>query len=320
MFTEFVLTPDVFAASDDVLRDRLKELREVLLPRGGSLRKCVICQLGSEKWQTAVGGKIAAIGSPEIRSDAMKLFEKIVDEVCVFRPLSKADAPMSESDWISSANASSEQAKIDGIVVSNPGLANKQCSTVEDFCSDEFWNPYSNPRSIKRNLVEQEPLLRTICLHSDWLLIRLPSVTGDNNDEVITLKQVLRLATKRLQGRSKCSIRIHVAQRPKRKGGDEKLKKDVEEQIDEYRTQLERLDVRIVPSKSILERMIFAGEWAPMSKEQRTERVRWLLTMTHVAIGNRDETSTDPSTWILFDRKSAYTRWKQIEESLLPNE
>lgn len=317
MIAEVLITPDVFAASEEVLRNRLADLSATLLPQRITPR-FVVCQLDSQKWQRAVGAKLVSIRSHELQSNARAMFMHLIDKehgVCVNRPLDAGVALDSENDWVCAAKISSVRATLDGIVSSD--AARDQCLAVDEFCSDDFWSRYPNPRTVGRNLADQEPLLRTICLHSDWLLIRLPYVGGDDNDEIITLKQILRLAANRMKGQTKCSIEIHVAGRPRRQGGDERLKRDVEDQIAEYQSKLECLDIRIVSPNAILDRMVFGGEWAPMPHQQRAKRVRWLLTMTHVAIGKSREASTEPCTWSLFDRRSAHNRLKQIEESLL---
>jgi hypothetical protein len=316
MIAEVFITPDVFTASEDVLRSRLVNLSSILLPQRITPR-FVVCQLDSQKWQKAVGAKLVSIRSQELQSNAKAMFMHLIDQergVCVNRPLDAGIELASESDWVCAAKTSSVRAAIDGIVSSD--ATRDQCMAVDEFCGDDFWGRYPNPRTVGRTLADQEPLLQTICFHSDWLLIRLPYVGGDDNDEIITLKQILRLAANRIEGQKKCSIYIHVASRPRRQGGDEKLKRDVEDQIVEYQAKLECLDIQVVSPNAILDRMLFAGEWASMPHQQRAKRVRWLLTMTHVAIGRSRDASTEPCTWSLFDRRSAHNRLKQIEEQL----
>jgi hypothetical protein len=316
MIAEVFITPDVFTASEEVFRSRLVNLSSALLPQRVTPR-FVVCQLDSQKWQKAVGAKLVSIKNHKLQSDAKAMFMHLIDQdcgVCVTRPLDAGIVLDSESDWVCAAKTSSVRATIDGIVSSD--ATRDQCMAIDEFCSDDFWSRYPNPRLVGRNLADQEPLLQTICLHSDWLLVRLPYVGGDENDEIITLKQILRLAANRMDGQKKCSIDIHVASRPRRQGGDEKLKRDVADQIVEYQAKFECLEIRVVSPNTILDRMLFAGEWAPMPHQRRAKRVRWLLTMTHVAIGRTRDASTEPCTWSLFDRRSAHNRFKQIEEQL----
>jgi hypothetical protein len=319
MIAEIFITPDVFEAGEDVLRNRLSELAATLLPPRSTPR-FVICQLDPQLWQKSVGAKIVAIKNHGLQSDAKALIMRLIDRehgVCVNRPVDAGVALNSEKDWVSAAKISSDRAPIDGIVASDAALY--KCLAVEDFCSLDFWRRYGNPRLIGRNLDDQEPLLRTICLHSDWLLIRLPYLKGDDyKDEVATLKQILQLATNRFDGQSKCSIEVHVASRTERKGGDRKLKSDVEDQIDKYKSHLADLHVKVVPL--IRERTVFAGEWAQMPHGKRAMRVRWLLTMAHVAIDKNREASNEPCSWSLYDRKQAHDVLLKIEQPLLLNE
>lgn len=316
MLAEFIITPDVFSASDDILRGRLSELRQVLLPRG-STPKFVICQLGSDTWQTAVGGKIAAIRNPELRSDAKALFEKLVAEVSVVRPLSKSETPISEIEWISVGEQSSRQVALDGIVTSESTSKTGLVLSAEQFVSDEYCDRFRNPRFVARTEESQITSLRTICLHSDWMILRLPQIRGGVDDEIVTLKQVLKLASARLPGQTNCSVEIHVCRQEKIP--DDRLKSSVENELSGFLNNLADVEVKLFPAKAFNDRQVFAGEWAPMPNEQRLRRVRWLVTMTHVAIGNQRESSPEPCTWSLFDRKSAHARLKQIDESYSPS-
>jgi hypothetical protein len=316
MLAEFIITPDIFSASDDTLRGRLSELREVLLPRG-SPPKFLICQLGSDNWQTAVGAKIAAIRNSELRSNAQSLFERIVAEVSVVRPLSIDEAPMSESDWISVGERSSRQIALDGIVVSESRSVTELVFPVEKFVSDEYCDRFPNPRFVARTEESQITSLRTICLHSDWMILRLPQIRGGVDDEIVTLKQVLKLASTRLPGQTKCSVELHVCRQEKIP--DDRLRSSIEDELSGFLNNLSEVNVKFFPEKAFTDRQVFAGEWAPMPNDHRSRRVRWLVTMTHVAIGKRRESSSEPCTWSLFDRKSAHARLKQIEESFLAN-
>jgi hypothetical protein len=317
MLAEFIITPDIFSANDEILRDRLIELREVLLPRG-STPKFVICQLGSDKWQSAVGRKIAAIRSPELRSNAKALFERIVSEVSVVRPFSKAEAPTSESEWISIGEQSSRQIALDGIVASESTSETDLVLSAEQFVSDEYCDQFPNPRFVARTEESQIKSLRTICIHSDWMILRLPQIRGGVDDEIVTLKQVLKLASSRLPGQTNCSVEIHVCRHEKI--SDDRLKSSIEDELSSFLNGPAAVEIKLVPEKAFTDRQLFAGEWAPMPNKERLRRVRWLVTMSHVAIGRRRESSSEPCTWSLFDRKSAHARLKQIEESFTPSE
>ncbi len=312
MLGEFVITPDVFVADDDVLRHRLNDLREMLLPRLG-VSAFAVCQLGSDRWRTAVCGKIAAIRNPELRSNAMALFERVVNEVSVVRPLLKTEALVSERSWIAAAEHSASQMTLDGIVANKPNTELKHLLSVEQFASDEVCERFRNPRFVARTEEAQLHSLRTICLHAEWLILRLPQIRGGVDDEIVTLKQVLKLASTRFSGQRNCSVELHVCRQDKIP--DARIRKSILDEVSGFRSGLADVDVLFFPKKAFTDRQLFAGEWAPMPHNERLRRVRWLVTMTHVAIGKRREASAEPCTWSLFDRKSAYARLKQIEDS-----
>jgi hypothetical protein len=313
MLAEFIITPDIFASSDVILRARLSDLREILLPRGNA-PKFVICQLGVDEWQRAVGGKIAAIRNPELRSDAKVLFERLVAEVSVVRSLSITEAPVSEQDWICIGETSSKQMALDGIVASQSNSETELVLSVEQFVSDEYCDRFKNPRPVARTEEAQAESLRTICFHSDWMILRLPQIRGGVDDEIVTLKQMLKLASARLPGQSKCSVEVHVCRQERIP--DDRLRNSVLDELSCFRNNLAELDVKLFPEKTFTDRQVFAGEWAPMSNDQRSRRVRWLITMTHVAIGKRRESSSELCTWSLFDRKSAYSMYRDLQKRL----
>ena len=97
---------------------------------------------------------------------------------------------------------------------------------------------------------------------------------------------------------------------------DDRLRSSIEVEISGFLSNLSDVNVKFFPKKAFTDRQLLAGEWAPMSNGQRSRRVRWLITMTHVAIGKRRESSAEPNTWSLFDRRAAHNRFKQIEEQL----
>ena len=312
MLAEFIITPDVFSASDEVLRGRLNELQDVLLPRRSSPR-FVICKLGSDKWQTAVARKIAAIPNQELRINAQMLFERLVTEVSVDRPLPQADDPTSEREWISSGERSSRQIALDGIVASESISEAEIVLSVARFVSDQYCVRFPNPRFVERTEESQVAPLRTICLHSDWMILRLPQLRGSVDDEIVTLKQVMNLASVRSPGQTKCSVEIHLCKQ--RRIPDDRLKKVLEDELSCFRGSMAEVNLKFAP-KNFTDRQIIAGEWARMPNDQRARRARWLITMTHVAIGRRRESSSEQCTWSLFDRKTAHEKLMEIEESL----
>jgi hypothetical protein len=145
----------------------------------------------------------------------------------------------------------------------------------------------------------------------------LPQIRGGVDDEIVTLKQVLKLASRKLPGQAKSSVELHICKQEKIP--DIRLKNSIDDELSVFRNNFSEVVVRFFPKKTFTDRQIFGGEWARMPSGQRSRRVRWLVTMSHVAIGNSHESSTEPCTWSLFDRKAAHARLKQIEKSLLPN-
>jgi hypothetical protein len=306
MLCEFFLTPEAFCDSGE----RLKELRTCLFPFGNT-PVALVCQIGSANWIAATANKIARIRDGTHRNLAKDLFQKVCDEISVVRPLD-GSLPPDENAWIDAAKRSRRSLGLDGIVVSdNTPTCSADCTMSADFVSAEFWKDYSNPRIVERNTSSQEAVLRSFCTFSHWIIVRMPQLKGGNDDEIVTVKQIVRLATALPHGYRKSDIEIQFPLLGE-KSADHQMNSVVRE-LREFSVRDAELRVTMFPEKSFVNRELLGGEFTSVSSGERRKRARWLMTMSHVAVGGRRERNRDDAnSWNLYSRRDANERLSQV--------
>lgn len=312
MLAEYFLSPDIFEAEELELRRRLDELQDAFLPRR-NISTFVACQLGCEKWQLATRNSIRGIKNSDLRSKVMVFFERLVSEASVHRPLSSVSDPQSAVEWLNAAKESSDKVCLDGILAANHLFESDDVLSMNAFYERERFERYSNPRFVEYSEAAQSIALRTICLHADWLILRLPQIRGGMDDEIVTVKQVIKLSSNRFPEQRKCHVEVHIPVPPRIPKTN--LKMSVERELDSLRGGLAELSIKMLDGKQFIDRELLAGEWAIRSDNDVMPRARWLITMSHVAVGSRRNGIT-PATWSLFGRKDAHQRLQMIREAI----
>jgi hypothetical protein len=313
MLAEFLLTPDALADDDgrngvDVVR----EIGQCLFPTR-AVPVALVCKLGGEEWERATSRKIARIANPNHRLDAMSLFQKLLSQLCVTRPpipLPSED----EAGWISAGVTSASRVPMDKIVVSAKSAPPADVGvSVKDFLADAFWEPFENPRLVGRDTATQEKVLRAICTHSDWLMLRLPQIRGGSDDEIVTVKQIIKLANQLPAGFRKTAIDLHVCMQPRIT--EQNLIRGVSGELSAFVRQGIQIRLTIWPERHFVNRELLAGEFAKTSPGDLVPRPLWWITMTHVAVGSRAAANAGEAgnTWSLFSRPKAYDRFEQIK-------
>ncbi len=199
MLAEVFLTPNSIADScGNAGSDFITQLTNCLFPFS-TASVVLICKLGGEEWANATARRIARISNPRQREDAMSLFKRIQSDLCVTRP-AVTRGSNDEAAWIQAAKISAAQLALHKIVVSDGSPTTSGIETVASFIKPDFWEAISNPRFVGRDENSQESALRYVCAHSDWLVLRFPQIRGGNDDEIVTVKQILRLTSEVPQG------------------------------------------------------------------------------------------------------------------------
>jgi hypothetical protein len=309
MLAEFLLTPDALSGGDGP--ETVRKLAQCLFPRHAA-SPALICMLGGEKWVQAASQKIARLSNPNQRFEAMSLFQKLHSQICVNRPPLNL-ASDDETDWIRAGVASASHVPVDRIVVSSKATPPAQIGvTIEDFISDAFWEHFENPRLVGRDTTTQEQVLRAICTHSDWLMVRLPQIRGGSDDEIVTVKQIIRLSNQVPEGFGKTAIDVHICMQPRIT--EQALFRSVSAELSPFIAEGIQVQITVWPERHFVNRELLAGDFTKTSPGNIIRRPRWWITMTHVAVGSRNAANAGEgaNTWSLFSRKRAYERFEQI--------
>lgn len=312
MLAEFLLTPDALVDNDGRKGvDVIREIGQCLFP-SRAVPVALICKLG-EEWEKATSRKIARIENPNHRMDAMLLFQKLLKELCVTRPPIALRGD-DEAGWIAAGIKSASHVPFDKIVVSAKSAPPVDLGvSVRDFLTDTIWESFENPRIVGRDVATQEKVLRAICTHSDWLMLRLPQIRGGSDDEIITVKQIIKLSNELPPGFRKTAIDLHVCMQ--RNIAEQNLIRAISGELSMFVRQGVQIRLMIWPERHFVNRELLAGELTKTSSSDTIPRPLWWITMTHVAIGGRNAANAGEmgNTWSLFARKKAHERYEQIK-------
>ncbi len=314
MLAEFLLTPD--AMVDTYGRDGIDAVRELtgcFFPSRAT-PLALVCKLGDE-WERATSIKIARIANVNHRQAAMELFKRLMSShLYVPRP-TVSEGNNSENDWIAAGITSSKLAPMNKIVVSNQTTPPETLGTsINDFVSDRFWDEFPNPRLVGRETNTQERVLRAICTHSDWLHMRLPQIRGGSDDEIVTVKQIIKLSNQLPLGFRKTAIDLHVCMQ--QKIPEQNLICGISGELNSLVKQGVKIQLSIWPEKHFVNRELIGGDTTTTSSGAFVRRPLWLITMTHVAVGSRAAANAGEAgnTWSLFPRQKAYERYEQMSQ------
>lgn len=312
MLAEFLLTPD--AIVDAYGRegiDAVRELTSCFFPTRAT-PLALVCKLGDE-WERTTSFKIARIANVNHRQAAMELFKRLMSShLHVTRPAT-SQIHGAESDWVAAGLKSNLHACLNNIVVSGQGTPPANIGTsVSDFVSDSFWEGFQNPRLVGRDILRQQQVLTAFCTHTDWLLMRLPQIRGGSDDEIVTVKQIVKLSNQLPVGFRKSAIDLHVCMQPRITA--ENLIHGISGELNTLVRQGARIHLSIWPEKHFVNRELIGGDTTKTSPGELVRRPLWWMTMTHVAVGSRHATNSGEAgnTWSLFSRQMAHDRYKQI--------
>lgn len=308
MLAEFMLTPDALMAgfSRDG-RDLADELRACFLP-GRTVPVAVLSKLG-EDWVNAAARKIARINTAH-RHKAVAVFQQLLSDASLSRPGVRIQID-DENSWIKAARTSNSQVTFERIVVSpsaTPPAGNGVALT--DFLNDGFWESYENPRPVARDLASQEPALKCVCAHSEWMIIRMPQISGGGGDELATVKQIIKLSNGLPTGFHKSAIDLHVC--VQRGVSEQSLIDGVSAELSQYVRQGVAIQLSLWPH--FINRELIAGDMSRTSPGEHIRRPLWYITMAHVAVGRREANDTESgNTWSLLARRRAFARHEELK-------
>jgi len=314
MLGEYFLTPDSMADNDGRDgRDVVREMTACFFP-SRIAPVALVCSLGGDEWVRATSRRIAQISNPGHRHDAMALFRRVLDECSVSRPPVHI-ATEDESGWIEAGKKSISQVPLNKIVVSTRSIPPVNIGvSIKEFVLDGFWEDLSNPRPVRRETDSQEPVLRVICTHSDWLLMRLPQIRGGNDDEIVTVKQIIELSNQLPADFRKSHIDLQICLSRNLKV--QNLVDNVSSELHSFVQDGVQIQLSIWPEKHFINRYLIGGDNSTTSQGDTVRRPLWWITMSHVAVGPRNGTNAGAAgnTWNLFSRHKAFEEHEKIKK------
>ena len=206
MLAEIVLSPSLFDGDAADCVEVLESLRGHLLPQSG-VSPFVVCNLGH--WKKSVLQRLCKQPNTTNAQKARALFTLIDQQLLVSRN-DQSPTKADESAWVAAAVESHRLAALDGVLTADD-YEEELAISIKGANRQAFFESFENPRTISRTCSSQEPALRTLCMHSDWLLIRMPFIKGGSTgDEIVTVKQILKLVNSRVVRDSRCEIIIQI--------------------------------------------------------------------------------------------------------------
>jgi len=296
MICEFSLTPQIFdpTAHPDktTWMSQVTHLVGDMFPRTGHQPIC-ISDLYGGSWKPAAAA-IAGACDEAVRGDVKKLFTRVAD-LCVPRDV-EGEWPDSEDDWAREALTSAQNAfpisRIWASAACYDRLASNEYTSVADVSRDDCWNDVRPSRRVGMSIPDQLAALRPVLFHSTWIAFVSPYIHGSSSgDEMSLALEFLSAARAFQKNRAQPTpilLDIHTSLPPN--------PQNVIANIDP------RLPVRDPTFQirlffwnfDMLDRYIIAGDVDNGGANFKQQRVRWIVTASHVARdqvnvrGNRD--------------------------------
>ncbi|TWT73994.1 hypothetical protein [Allorhodopirellula solitaria] len=302
MLTEFAFTPGVFEResyeSDKVWSDTLRALAAEMFPRTGP-SPVVASDLFSGSLLPEIRKQVRRIENDNVRFLADGLLTKI-QQVAVQRP-GMRNWPESDLDWFQESLASHRDEPIGRIVSTRSTIESGEISDpsvypVEDTNEDKFWNGIGMSSSPHLIADEQMNLLRTMLLHADWIAIINP-YSVDN--ERAFVRAIYANATTRKPGYDVPDFEIHGQLDGRFEASSQQSNaEDLKKSLAIIHSIESNISIFFWPK--FLDRYVVAGTYTSTSSEVKRKKIRWGVSMSHVA---RDNDQPDVRTsWHLMQK------------------
>jgi hypothetical protein len=148
-------------------------------------------------------------------------------------------------------------------------------------------------------------------------MLRLPQIRGGSDDEIVTVKQIIRLSNQVPAGFRKTAIDLHICMQPRIT--EQSLIGGVSGELSAFVRKGIQIRLTLWPEKHFVNRSLLAGDFAKTSSGDFVPRPLWFITMTHVAVGRRNagNAGEEDNTWSLFSRQEAHKRFEQLKSDTL---
>ena len=333
MLTEIALTPHVFQDGSGLpVPTRTENLRSLMKRLRGQapVGALVFSNLNSgraDDWRKCAERLLHGTwASPQIRQLMMDLFQQL-KAFQVDRPsLGHVTAVQDELHWCREAFAPHQDYRADHLFVSPRGhnFLSKRYLAVKNFDAldgDPLWSKLSSLVFPRMDIDDQIKHLRPLCRHARFLALVLPyglTLEWGEADWALTF---IASSLRRPAEFGVPEIELHVST-------DGKEDAEVKSQQAGHRTiqpfiheveqllhghEFFRLFVRPRWHRKgrFISRRLFAGEYADVATGTPVLRIRWGVSLEHVAT-TKDKVDQTPPTWALLTRSEA-DRQFQIE-------
>jgi hypothetical protein len=278
----------------------------------------------SNEWLAVVAKNVATIKRTSYQRPAMDLFDRIKRDHLVFRPIyGEIRAVAEETQWVQEAMQPTSSFPIDKIVTSWQGLnVCRKCAPdaigLNDLDGHSFWQDVITSLSPAPSISEQIEALRPIWLHGQFLAVVLPYGLGNEADWFFALANS---ALKRPSGFGVPLIELHVsgdgnpAEWKSQGASHQAIRSFIQRAKQALPTGAEiRLYVRAIKPREpvkqqFIARRLFAGNQVNVGTGTPEMRIRWGISLEHVAhIG--ETPSQAPPTFTLLPRQQADDQYR----------
>ena len=294
MLAEFALTPSIFDKRAHKDREawlgQLRELAHGMFPRGAAC-PVMVSNLHNGTWQAAALKAVSSIDDQdqEARVLCKGILEKVLARTLVYRPACSDTEPPNDTAWAKEAVNSNSFESIDRIVTCKPAyeVVSRRCSSVrciDKVQDDHFWNSISSQWSPAYRIPEQVRTLRKVCVHSDFLCLVAPYISGGRGNETDFALEFIKSAFSRPDGISSPNIEIHTAYSESSASAvfPERLNSLIRNIEAAIRSALKPgQTVQLIVWPKFLARYLIGGVYTQTSERVRSPR--WGVLMNHIA-------------------------------------
>lgn len=312
MLAEFAFLPSIF---DEKYHPDIASWKESLRELGREMFKrnvgcpAIVADLQNGNWSILVERNVRGISDKNVRADVMKLLTQI-KEIGVRRPghLKKL---VDDDDWTHEIVLSQKSEAFDRIVTTGPASKTTTGAVLKlwnlaDVSTDAFWNGISPDCSPQMKIKDQVRLLRKLCIHSAFVMLVTPHISGRERDETDFAIELVRSALDRPPGYPSVQVELHTEV-----SSDWKM--SCGEHASSIAARVKNVlgagqELSIVIWKKLLDRVIIAGDFTKAADGALIRRPRWGVSMNHIARRHDEIRAKFFTEWKLLNRDSV-GRW-----------
>jgi len=299
MLTEVALTPQVFDPENNPDTEPwlgcISELGHGFFPRGGA-PPVMVANLQDGGWAGEVKNAVGRITDHRARVRVQQLASRL-KEIVIDRP-SVNYWPDGEEGWANEAVASHKFEPIGRIVLTDGFGESYQpsagkCCTLKQTCQDTFWEGIQSSGPVPMNIGQQVALLRPVCAHAHYLVLKLPHVRGSRDDETPFAAALFESAFRRSARFQPVQAELHVS-------GEGLQGRALTNTVSNIHSSLAQAlprgsEVLLCLRPRFIDRKLVAGILTK-SAGQVLRAPRWAISFDHVA---RPHDNRSDATWSL---------------------